>query len=248
MGRRAHAWSMLLARLVGLLAVALLSASACGSDKSKGIFCSLRTDGQYCSCSVDNGGTKNTDACGDNLMPAATCCALPGWPATGGCSCSASSQPGLGECVAPLFKVTRCEPAGAPVEGPDSSAPPPVCQAGASLPDSQVCCGGAPCDLATQTCCITAAPPMTLSCTAKGASCAGMAKGCNGPGDCTGNACCVDSHGSATCASGTQCPPATKPVCKTAADCSADAANCCGIDLTLVPMGHFIYGVCQSAC
>jgi hypothetical protein len=45
-----------------------------------------------------------------------------------------------------------------------------------------------------------------------------------------------------------QCPTGTRTVCKAAADCPASAPMCCGIDLVLVPMGHFVYGVCRASC
>jgi hypothetical protein len=246
MGRRAHAWPMLRERLAGMLAVALLTATTCSSKQSAGVSCSVGADNQSCSCRVDSNGSNGVP-CGGNLTPSASCCALPEWPQSGTCFCTATAQPGLGVCHAPLFNVTRCEPAGETVALPDAG---PACPtADTRLPDSQMCCGTSACLLAVEACCITTSPPQALLCKQPtGTSCNGLMRLCGGPGDCTGNACCEDSAGGARCSSDVQCPSYTKPVCKTAADCPANAANCCGIDLILVPMGHFKYGVCQPVC
>jgi len=233
------------------LGLGLLLGVACSHD-DKWIYCQV--EGNFCSCSFGSGYPQPPAACGSNLSPAALCCASPPWPAeSGSCTCSSTNVPGNGTCVSPLVKVTQCFPVGVAFDGgsditfpsDDAAA---VCRTGGTPPDGLVCCGSSFCDLATQACCITNAPPQTLSCAAKGASCAGMAKGCNGPSDCGGNACCQDGQGAANCASGSQCTASLTTVCRTAADCPSTASQCCGIDLVLVPTGHFQYGACRASC
>lgn len=99
--------------------------------------------------------------------------------------------------------------------------------------DTSVSCGGAEgtevsCSLKTKSCCVTGFSSDAATCV-DGTSCGeGNRTPCDGPEDCSGNACCVDIlAGTAQCSSGLECGPLSPAqMCHTSDDCPDAKPDC----------------------
>jgi len=86
---------------------------------------------------------------------------------------------------------------------------------------TQINCGTAACDRASQVCCFTGFPNITTTCTAT-AQCTNLPGRCDGPEDCaSGEICCGTPQGS-SCMAAAQCTGQTSArLCHTATDCAS---------------------------
>jgi hypothetical protein len=86
---------------------------------------------------------------------------------------------------------------------------------------TQINCGTATCDRASQVCCFTGFPTITTMCTAT-AQCTNLPGRCDGPEDCASGEVCCGTQTGASCMAQAQCTGQTAArLCHTAADCSS---------------------------